>query len=131
MTPLILLAEGAPATASLRFLAADAPAATPTLPADAPAASPFGAMIMPLLFLGIFFLVFAPQMKRTKQHKKLLEELKSGDEIITSSGLFGTIAQVKPDRFVVEIAKGVKVEINRANVEMRVPSETPDPPADK
>jgi len=121
MSPLILLAEGAPAPASLRFLAADAPPAPVPLPADAPPQSPLGSLIMPLLFLGVFFLIFAPQMKRNKQHKKLLEELKSGDEVITTGGLFGTIVQVKPDRFVIEISKGVRVEINRANVELRVP----------
>ena len=85
-------------------------------------------LILPLLLLGVFFFVFAPQMKRNKQHQKLLTELKSGDEVVTTGGIFGTIAQVKPDRFIIEIAKGVRVEINRANVEARAPGEDPDRP---
>jgi len=69
-------------------------------------------------------------MKRNKEHKKLLTELKSGDEVITSSGIFGEIVQVKTDRFVVEISKGVRIEVLRANVEARVPSDSPDSPSE-
>lgn len=125
MSLLIVLAEGA-APASFRFLAADAPPAP--LPADAPAPNPLANLILPLLLLGVFFLVFAPQMKRNKQHQKLLTELKSGDEVVTTGGIYGTIVQVKPGRFIIEIAKGMRVEINRANVEARAPGE--DAPAD-
>ncbi len=148
MPSLIVLADGtAPAPVLLRFLATDAPAApvasaagtsmpasaagaSTALPTDLPPpASPLSALIMPLLFLGVFFLIFAPQMKRNKQHTKLLAELKNGDDVITTGGLYGTIVQVKPGRFVIEIAKGVRVEIARANVEARVPDDAPDPPA--
>ena len=101
MTPLMVLADGA-APMALRFLAADAPAAPAPLPVGAPASSPFGALIMPLLFLGVFFLIFAPQMKKNKQHQKLINELKSGDDVVTTAGMHGTIVQVKPDRFVIE-----------------------------
>jgi preprotein translocase subunit YajC len=147
MPSLIVLADGAaPAPVLLRFLAADAPAAPVTsaagtsLPASAavastalptdvpPPSNPLGEWIMPLLFLGVFFLIFAPQMSRNKKHQKLLTELKSGDDVITTGGLYGTIVQVKPGRFVIEIAKGVRVEITRANVEARAPDEIPDPP---
>jgi len=71
-------------------------------------------------------------MKRNKLHQKLLKELKPGDEVMTTGGLFGTISQVKTDRFVVEIAKGIRIEVNRSNVEVRAPSaEAKDKPADE
>jgi preprotein translocase subunit YajC len=120
----VLAEVPAPAFTAFRTLAQTPAPAVPaaTDAAGAPAPSPLANLVLPLMLLGIFFLVFAPQMKRNKEHKKLLTELKSGDEIITSGGIHGEIVQVKPDRFVVEIAKGVRIEINRANVEGRAPS---------
>lgn len=126
MCSFTVLAEvSAPDFMAFRALAqTPAPAAPPPSATSdgAPAPSWASSLILPLMLLGVFFLVFAPQMKRNKQHQKLLTELKTGDEIVTSGGIHGEIVQVKPDRFVVEIAKGVRVEINRANVEGRAPS---------
>ncbi len=120
----VLAEVPAPAFAAFRTLAqTPAPAASSApLAPGAPQPSALSNLFLPLMLLGIFFLVFAPQMKRNKEHKKLLSELQSGDEVITSGGIHGEIVQVKPDRFVVEIAKGVRIEINRANVEGRAPS---------
>ena len=77
-------------------------------------------MIM-LLFWGLFFaamwfLLIAPQRKKQKQHQKMLTELKSGDEIITAGGVYGTITNVKDDRFSLRVGDGTKVEINKAFV---------------
>jgi len=77
-------------------------------------------MIM-LLFWGLFFaamwfLLIAPQRKKQKQHQKMLTELKSGDEIITSGGVYGTITNVREDRFALRVGDGTKVEINKAFV---------------
>ena len=96
-----------------------APAPVP-LPADAQP-SPMGALIMPLMIVGIGILIFGPQFKRNKEHQKLITSLQTGDEVVTSSGLFGVITQVKPDRFVVEIAKGTRIEIRRSHVEAKIP----------
>ncbi len=43
-----------------------------------------------LLFVGMWFLIIAPQRKRQKTHDKMLSELQTGDEIITSGGVYGT-----------------------------------------
>jgi preprotein translocase subunit YajC len=77
--------------------------------------------MMMLLFWGLFFaamwfLLIAPQRKKQKQHQKMLTELKSGDEIITSGGVYGTITNVKDDRFAVRVGDGTKIEINKAFV---------------
>ena len=53
-----------------------------------------------LLFAGMYFLIIAPQRKRQKAHEKMLSELQTGDEIVTSGGIFGTITNVRDDRFV-------------------------------
>ena len=77
-----------------------------------------------LLFLGMWFLIIAPQRKRQKAHDKMLTELKKGDEIITTGGLFGTITRVKDDRFVIEIADGTKVELGKGFVSSKIEAAT-------
>src|SRR4051812_5969346 len=68
--------------------------------APAGATGPGGGGIMPMvLFYGLFiaamyFLLFAPQRKKQKEHEKLVSALQSGDEIVTTGGIFGTITNV-------------------------------------
>lgn len=75
-----------------------------------------------LLFVGMWFLILAPQRKRQKAHDKMLSELQTGDEIITSGGVYGTITNVKEDRFVVRIADSTKIELGKGFVTSKVTS---------
>ena len=78
-----------------------------------------------LLFAGMWFLLIAPQRKRQKEHDKMVSELKKGDKVVTSGGLFGTIAFVKKDRLVVEIAENIKVELGKQFISSKIePEET-------
>lgn len=69
-----------------------------------------------LIFAAMYFLIIAPQRKKQKQHQKMISELKSGTEVMTSGGVFGTITNVKDDRFVLKIAENTKIEISKAAV---------------
>lgn len=73
-----------------------------------------------LLFLGMWFLIIAPQRKRQKAHDKMLTEIKKGDEIVTTGGLFGTGTRVKDDRFVVEIAENTRIELGKGFVSSKI-----------
>ncbi len=73
-----------------------------------------------LLFVGMWFLVIAPQRKRQKAHDAMLAALKTGDEIITSGGIYATITNVKDDRYVVRIADGTKVELGKSFVANKI-----------
>lgn len=90
----------------------------------AQAAAPGGGssqfIILGLMFAGMYFLIIAPQRKRQKAHDKMLTELKSGDEIVTSGGIYGTITNVKDDRFVVRIADDTKIELSKTSIGSRV-----------
>ena len=70
-----------------------------------------------LLFGGMYFLMIAPQRKKQKAHEKMLTELQSGDEIVTNGGIYGTITNVKDDRFVVKIAENVKIEVGKGFIQ--------------
>lgn len=86
-------------------------------------ASPFGGgmniMVLILMMGGFWFLLIAPQRKRQKLHEQMLKALEVGDEVLTSGGLYGTIAQVKEDRLVLKVAEGVKAEFHRTAVQSK------------
>ena len=78
-------------------------------------------LLVPILFiLAMWFLIIAPQRKRQKAHDKMLSELQTGDEIITSGGVYGTITNVKEDRFLVRIADNTKIELGKGFVANKV-----------
>lgn len=76
-----------------------------------------------LLFVGMWFLIIAPQRKRQKAHDRMLSELKSGDEVVTSGGIYGVITNVKDDRLVVRIADNTKIELGKSFVASKVAAE--------
>ena len=88
-------------------------------PAPAPQQPSFLVQILPmvLLFGAMYFFLIAPQRKKQKEHEKMLKELQSGDEVVTSGGIFGVITNVKEDRFVVRIADNTKIEIGKGFVQ--------------
>ncbi|MDB6168894.1 MAG: preprotein translocase, YajC subunit [Verrucomicrobia bacterium] len=67
-----------------------------------------------LLFVAMYFLMIAPQRKKQKELEKMIASLGTGDEIVTTGGIYGTITNVKDDRFVVRIADNTKIEIGKA-----------------
>jgi preprotein translocase subunit YajC len=86
-----------------------AQASAPAAPGSAPAIMTFLPIIF--IFAAMYFLMIAPQRKKQKAQEKMLAALKTGDDVLTSGGIFGTITNVKDDRFVVRIAENVKVEV--------------------
>ncbi len=68
-----------------------------------------------LIFVIFYFFLIRPQQKKVKEHKLMVENLKRGDQIITSGGIVGTIERVMDnDRAEVVIGDGTKVEIVRS-----------------
>jgi len=81
-------------------------------------AQPGGLWYMQLLpfafiFVIFYFLLIRPQQKRQKEHQKLLSNLKTGDKVVTTSGIHGLIANVKDTTFLVKIADNVKIEVDK------------------
>lgn len=71
---------------------------------------------MILIFGAMYFLLIAPQRKKQKQHQKMISELTSGTDILTTGGIYGTITNVKDDRFVVKVSDTTKIEIAKSAV---------------
>ena len=70
---------------------------------------------LPLIFiLGIFYLiVFLPARRRQKKLQEMIDNLKTGDKVVTSGGVYGTIAGFKDDRIQLRVADNVKIEVSR------------------
>ena len=70
-----------------------------------------------LLILGIFYLiVFLPARRRQKKVQTMIDNLKAGDKVITSGGIYGTIVGIKDDRIQLRVAENVKIELSRSAV---------------
>lgn len=69
-----------------------------------------------LMFVIFYFLLIRPQQKKTKEHKQMIDNLKTGDRIITSGGLHGRVTGVSESTLTVEIAEKVRVKVNRGSV---------------
>jgi len=69
-----------------------------------------------LIFVIFYFLLIRPQQKRSKEHKALLDNIKVGEYIITSGGIYGRITGIKENIITVEISDKVRVKVNRGNI---------------
>jgi preprotein translocase subunit YajC len=77
----------------------------------------YSQIFMLVAIVGIFyFLMIRPQQKRAKEHKNFLENLKKGDKVITSGGLYGTITGITDDAITLEIAEKVRVKVEKGTV---------------
>lgn len=59
-----------------------------------------------LLFVGMYFLLFAPQRKRQKELEKLQSELAVGDKVLAAGGIYGRVVSLKDDRVTLELDSG-------------------------
>lgn len=69
-----------------------------------------------LVFVIFYLLIVMPQRKKQKKHMTMVEQLKPGDRIITSGGIFGTVMGVQPDRIELKVAANVKIDITKSSV---------------
>lgn len=70
-----------------------------------------------LIFVVFYFLLIRPQQKKIKQHRELLESIRRGDKVVTGGGIIGTVTKVdNENELTVEIAKDVKVKVQRATI---------------
>jgi len=76
------------------------------------------ASLIPLVLIIVifYFLLIRPQQKRLKAHQAMIGELKKGDKIVTSGGIFGTVHDVSEDTVRVDIAEKVRVKVKRDTI---------------
>jgi len=69
-----------------------------------------------LIILIFYFLLIRPQAKKEKEMEKMRNELKKGDEIITMSGICGSVLEFRGDRIVIKVEDGGKLTLLKSSV---------------
>ena len=85
------------------------------------------------VFVGLYFLFIRPQRKREKQRKEMVAAIKTGDNVVTTGGLFGKVADVGEDSFLIEFGtnRGLRIPVLKTDVlGIREPKLTPPPKID-
>jgi preprotein translocase subunit YajC len=108
---------------------AEAPAATsnpaagtsaPGAPQQ-PAATPFGGLtsFLPLIaiFAVFYFVLIGPERKNRKKREEMLKQLSKGDEVLTTSGMYATVAAIQNDEVTLQISDNVRARFTRAAIQ--------------
>lgn len=73
---------------------------------------------MVLIMIVFYFFMIRPQVKKAKDHKKLIAELKKGDKIVTTAGIHGRIADLNETTFLIEVEGGTKIRFDKSAVSL-------------
>lgn len=95
--------------------------------AAAPAAQEpgFVGLILPLAIMAVFYLLFVmPQQRRNKEHKKMVETLGKGSEVVTNGGLLGRVIDLDDNFVQLELADNIHVHVQRHAIASMVPKGT-------
>jgi preprotein translocase subunit YajC len=85
----------------------------------------YGQIVILVVFVAIFyFLLIRPQQKRAKDQQAMLSRLSTGDEVVTTGGILGRITDVGDSFITLEIAEGVRIKVQKAQVTALMPKGT-------
>jgi len=84
--------------------------------------SSFFILLVPIVVL--WFLMIRPQMKRQKEHTKMVEALVKGDEAVTNGGILGKITEVGDSFVKMEVSKSIEVKVQRNAIASIMPKGT-------
>ncbi len=95
---------------------------TTTATGHQPQGSILSMLPMLIVFVAIFyFLLIRPQSKRAKEHRRVIENLAKGDEVVTTAGLMGKISKITDDFITLEVADNVELTFQKAAVATVLP----------
>jgi preprotein translocase subunit YajC len=75
-------------------------------------------IVFGLIILVFYFFMIRPQLKKQKDQKKFVEELKKGDKVITTAGMHGRIAEVAEATILIETEGGGKIRFDKTAVSL-------------
>lgn len=74
-------------------------------------------IIFIVLLVGIFyFLIIRPQRRQQKKHQELMLELKRGDKVVTSGGIYGVVETLSDDSVVLKVESGATIRVARNSI---------------
>jgi preprotein translocase subunit YajC len=93
-------------------------------------------IILPVMLVMLYYFMIAlPDRARQKQFQKMIGDLKKNDRVITSSGIYGFVANVLPDRDEVVLRidddKDIKIRVSKGSIDRVVKSKETETPAER
>jgi preprotein translocase subunit YajC len=74
-------------------------------------------LVMMVIVMGIFYvMLILPQQRQRKKTQAMLQQLKNGDKVVTSSGIYGTVSGIDGETVILKIADQVKIRILRSAI---------------
>jgi preprotein translocase subunit YajC len=94
-----------------------------TILLQAGATGPGGIPVQTIIMFGLIFVVFyffmiRPQIKKQKDQKKFVEELKKGDKVVTTAGIHGRIVEVTDTIITVDVDGGTKIRFEKSAISL-------------
>lgn len=74
-----------------------------------------------LMFVVLYFVMIRPQMKKSKEHRAMIDALAKGDEVVTAGGMLGKVSKLGDSYVNLEVANGVELQIQRSAVVQVLP----------
>jgi len=85
-------------------------------------------IVFGLIALVFYFFMIRPQVKKQKEQKKYVTELKKGDRVVTTAGIHGRIVEVAETTFLVEVDNG-KIRFDKSAISLEASKALNTPPA--
>src|SRR3954451_5782799 len=86
-----------------------------------------GILILALMFLALWAIVILPQQRRVRAHNALVNVLEVGDEVMTTSGILGTITALDDEVLHLEVAPAVTLRVVRGAIARKMNEPEPEP----
>jgi preprotein translocase subunit YajC len=96
----------------------------------APGAASNPIVILPFLFIVMWFIMIRPEQKRRKETETWLKSLKKGDEVVTSGGVIGRISGLTDSTVTLEVQEKVRIKVLRSSVTGKAPGAAAAPAAE-
>ena len=86
----------------------------------------FSLVILLVFGLGAYFLFIRPRSQAVRRQREDLQEVVTGDEVLTAAGIFGTVLDVAADRVTLETAPGTRITVLRSTIARRIAPQSVD-----
>ncbi len=80
---------------------------------------PFGILLLPLMFVALYYVMIRPNKRRAAQQAQVQQSVQVGDEILTTSGMYGIVTAMDDEDLWLEVADGIEIRVARGAM-MRV-----------
>ena len=88
-------------------------------PGPAPSVGEQLAQMLPMFVLIVvifYFVIYRPQKQQREKHQTLISQLKKGDKVVTSGGIWGTVTNVGKETVTLQVAENAKIKVARDHI---------------